>query len=99
MYLYASKHPPPHEACVDHHYYVYLEENNSVRLKECSLWCIQIQGQIDVCKKQWCDFILYTKKEKAVDRINFDSQLYEKIVNTSKKLYEKYIVKALLNKK
>lgn len=35
----------------------------------------------------------------AVDRIHFDSQLYEKIVNTSKKIYEKYIVNALLNKK
>lgn len=85
MYLYASKHPPPpHEACVDH-YYVYLEENNSVRLKECSLWCIQIQGQMDVCIKQWCDFILYTKKGIAVDRINFDSPLYfEQEINISK---------------
>lgn len=51
-----------------------------------------------VCKKQWCDFVLYTKKGIAVDRIHFDSQLYEKI-NTSKKFYEKYIVNALLNKK
>lgn len=57
-----QNNPPPHEAYLDHHYYVYLEENNSVRLKESSLWCIKIQGQMGVCKKQWCDFVLYTKK-------------------------------------
>lgn len=66
MFLYVSKQNP-HEACLDHHYYVYLDENNSVRLKESSSWYIQIQGQIGVSKKhhgvQWCDFVLYTKRE------------------------------------
>ena len=38
------------------------------------------------------------KKGIAVDRIQFDSKLYEKIVQTSKSFYEKYIVKALLKK-
>lgn len=98
MFLFVSKQTP-HEACLDHHYHVYLNENNSVKLKESSSWYIQIQGQMGVFKKQWCDFILYTRKGIAVDRIHFDSHLYEKIVYTSKKFYEKYIVKALLNKK
>ena len=88
----------PHEARLDHHYHVYLDENNLVKLKNSSSWYIQIQGQMGDCKKQWCDFILYTKKGIAVDRIQFDSKLYEKIVQTSKSFYEKYIVKARLKK-
>lgn len=47
--MYQNK--KPHEACLDHHYHVYLDQNNSVRLKESSSWCIQIQGQMGVCKK------------------------------------------------
>ena len=95
-YMYQNK--TPHEACLDHHYHVYLDENNLVKLKNSSSWYIQIQGQMAVCTKQWRDFILYTKKGIAVDRIQFDSKLYEKIVQTSKRFYEKYIVKALLKK-
>lgn len=49
-YMYQNK--TPHESCRDHHYHVYLDENNSVRLKESSSWYIQIQGQMGVCKKQ-----------------------------------------------
>lgn len=94
---YLFKNKTPHEACTDHHYHVYLDHNNSVRLKESSSWYTQIQGQMGVCKKPWCHFILYTKKGIAVDRIYFDNQLYEKIVNASKKFYEKYIVNALIN--
>ena len=94
--MYQNK--TPHEACLDHHYHVYLDENNLVKLKNSSSWYIQIQGQMGVCTKQWRDFILYTKKGIAVDRIQFDSKLYEKIVQTSKSFYEEYIVKALLKK-
>lgn len=94
---YLFKNKTPQEACTDHHYHVYLDHNNSVRLKESSSWYTQIQGQMGVCKKPWCHFILYTKKGIAVDRIYFDNQLYEKIVKASKKFSEKYIVNALIN--
>lgn len=75
---YLFKNKTPQEACTDHHYRVYLDHNNSVRLKESSSWYTQIQGQMGVCKKPWCHFILYTKKGIAVDRIYFDNQLYKK---------------------
>lgn len=45
-----------HESCLDPNYHVYLDENNSVRLKESPSWYIQIQGHIGVCIKQWCDY-------------------------------------------
>lgn len=47
-YMFQNK--TPHEACTDHHYHVYLDQNNSVRLKESSSWYTQIQGQMGVCK-------------------------------------------------
>ena len=78
-YMYQNK--TPHEACLDHHYHVYLDENNLVKLKYSSSWSIQIQGQMGVCKKQWCDFILYTKKVLLLTEYNLT-------VNCMKKLFK-----------
>ena len=81
--MYQNK--TPYEACLDHYYHVYLDDNNLMKLKDSSSWYIHIQGQMVVCKKkkQWCDFMLYTKKDIAVDRTQFDSELYEIIVLAS----------------
>ena len=47
--MYQNK--TPYEACLDHYYHVYLDENNLVKLKDSSSWYIHIQGQMVVCKK------------------------------------------------
>ena len=93
--MYQNK--TPKEACADHHYHVYLNENDEVKLKENSPWYIQIQGQLGVCKRKWCDFVLFTKKGYEVDRIYFDKHIYEQIVRKCKTFYERYIIDALVN--
>lgn len=45
-----------------YHYHLTLDENENVRLKIDSSWYIQIQGQLGVCYKNWCDFVYFTKK-------------------------------------
>ena len=85
----------PQEACNDHHYHVYLDENRNVRLKTSSSWYIQVQTQLGVCQKPWCDFILFTKKGFIVDRIYKDSELYESIVARREKFFFHFIAHAL----
>ena len=85
----------PRQACEDRHYHVYLDENSEVKLKTSSSWYLQIQAQLGVCKRPWCDFVLFTKRGYAVDRVLFDKELYVEIVNKSRKFFETYIANAL----
>lgn len=69
----------PNEACMGYHYHVALDEN--VRLKIDSSWYIQIQGQLGVCYKNWCDFVYFTKKGFVKCIYIFYEKMYKNIVN------------------
>lgn len=85
----------PREAGADTHYHIYNDENGDVRLKPGSSWYTQIQGQLGISGRKWCDFIIFTKKGFAVDRIYFDDDFFKRIVEKCKTFFEKYIVKSL----
>lgn len=70
----------PKDDCIDDHYHVVLNENENIRLKFDSPWYVQIQGQLGVCQKQWCDFVFYTKKGFIVDRIYFDNSSFRELL-------------------
>lgn len=92
---FVHQNKDPKEACMDDHYHVTLDENENVRLKIDSPWYIQIQGQLGVCHKNWCDFVFFTKKGFIVDRIYFDEEMYKNIVNKAGKFFETYIIPLL----
>ena len=92
---YMHQNKTPQEACNDHHYHVYLDENRNVCLKTSSSWYIQVQTQLRGCQKPWCDCILFTKKGFIVDRIYKDSELYESIVARCEKFFFHFIAHAL----
>lgn len=92
---FSHQNQTPIQVCEDSHYHVYADENNEMRLKTSSSWYIQIQAQLGVCKKEWCDFVLFTKKGHAVDRILFDNELFVEITQKSRKFFERYIMNSL----
>ena len=38
---------------------------------------LQIQGQMALTGATWCDFVIYTKKGRSVQRIQFDEKFWE----------------------
>lgn len=94
---FVHQNKDPKEACMDNHYHVALDENENVHLKIDSPWYVQIQGQLGVCHRKWCDFVFFTKKGFIVDRIYFDEELYRNIVVKAGKFFEKYILPSLLS--
>jgi hypothetical protein len=75
------------------------DTNGSVSLKKdanCTYY-VQIQGQMAVLEKPWCDFVFYTFKGLYVERIHFDSSLWEQILPKLQSFYIKCIVPALLH--
>ncbi|XP_052067199.1 uncharacterized protein LOC127706583 [Mytilus californianus] len=71
------------------------QSDNNTWLKESSSWHTQIQGKMGICKKQWCDFVFYTKKGIAVDRIIFDKNQYKDIIVKCEQFFHKYVVQAI----
>jgi len=52
-----------------------LEEvHGEVRLKRRHDYYYQVQGQMAICKRQWCDFVLWTPVDIFIERIRFDSK-------------------------
>ncbi|VDI69383.1 Hypothetical predicted protein [Mytilus galloprovincialis] len=68
----------PLDACLDSHYHVSKDENNCLRLKESSSWHTQIQGQMGICKRQWCDFVFFSSQRKVLQL----TELFLKKINT-----------------
>lgn len=51
--------------------------NNEVKLKENHVYYSQVQGQMAVGGRPWCDFCTHTKKGIAVQRIHFNKSLWD----------------------
>lgn len=84
------------EACRDKTFHCYIAENGDVHLKRTSAWYEQIQMQLGVTKKQYCDFVLYTKKELFIERIHLDESFWNSLVNKCEAFYKKFVVPKLL---
>ena len=89
--LYKDK--TPYEACLlsQNKYHLCLDENQLVHLKTDSPWYVQIQGQMGVCEVNWCDFIFYTLKSFICERIYFDKEFFDDIVQKCDRFFEKYM--------
>ena len=77
---YSSKHLTPSQACEKKDFCSELKEvdgNQLVQLKRNHKYFFQIQGQMAVTGRSWCDFIIYTEKGLAVERILFDDELWK----------------------
>ena len=51
----------------------------AVQLKSTHDYYIQIQGQMAICKKDYCDFVCWTPKGVHVERIAFDASVFSRI--------------------
>ena len=65
----------PHEAASQPGFCCQLE-NNTVVLKKQHDYYFQVQGQMAICSKQWCDFVIYTSDGVCVQRITFDPTVW-----------------------
>lgn len=48
----------------------------SLELKHTHPYYCQVQGQMAIMEREWCDFILYTGKAINVERVTFDSDFW-----------------------
>lgn len=75
---YRYRDMTPLQACSDSSFYCSMSSINSSSsvLKKTHPYYCQIQGQLAICDRPWCDFVVYTPKGLSVERINFDSNFW-----------------------
>ena len=86
---YSHRDDIPFEACSDPSFCCELQHDSnghiSVVLKRSHPYYCQVQGQLAIGNRPWCDFIVYTQKGLSIDRVNFDREFW------SNRLYPKLI--------
>lgn len=53
------------------------QTDGKVYLKKNHEYFYQIQGQMFITNRQWCDFVVYTKKDIHIERVMFDATFWD----------------------
>ena len=69
----------PEQACSDSQFCCSLTSSGEIHLKKRHPYYCQVQGQMAIGVRPWCDFIVYTSKGIAVERVRYDHEFWEKI--------------------
>ena len=78
--LTAINHDTPEMACSSKAFCSSLETTTDgavVNLKTRHAYYSQVQGQMAITGRKWCDFVIYTLKNLSVERIYFDQAFWD----------------------
>ena len=73
---YTYRNQTPFEAASSGRFFCEIDEQNTVRLKRNHTYYCQVQGQMAITERKWCDFIVYTEKGITIERIKFDLEFW-----------------------
>lgn len=81
----------PLEAAKDKTFCCEIVENQT-RLKRNHSYYYQIQGQLAITGRKWCDFFIWTLKGHSVERIHFDEEIWKSMCSKLKKFYVRAVI-------
>ncbi len=67
----------PSQAATNSDFMLCKKEDGRLILKRTHPYFSQVQGQMGIGGRKWCDFIVYAKEGISVERVNFDLQFWE----------------------
>lgn len=82
------------EIASNNDYHIY-SDNGDVKLKRDTAWFTQIQTQLGVCQLNYCDFVFFTLRDTAIDRIHFDKSEFDKILQKSHFFFKKFLLRVI----
>ena len=68
-----------------------VDENQQLSLRVKSSWYYQIQCQLGVCKRDWCDLAFFTTKGIAIVRTTFNQETWEEVVSKGNKFFRTFV--------
>ncbi|CAG2187137.1 unnamed protein product [Mytilus edulis] len=90
------KETPINAACLDKTNFQIKNDTPLMKRNDTSPYYCQIQCQLAVTKKKWCDFVLFTFKGVHHERIPFDEQFWSNVFPKLASFYSSYVLPKLL---
>ena len=76
---FSHRHQTPLEASNSSSFFCNVQLSNNaevIRLRQSHKYYAQVQGQMAVGDRKWCDFVVFTTKGISVERINYDEEYW-----------------------
>lgn len=82
------------EACQRKDFASYVKDGQ-VTLKRTHKYFYQVQGQMAICRRNWCDFVIWTPASLTIERIPFDQQFWLDVLPKLEKFYDTAVLPEL----
>lgn len=94
---YSVRHLTPVEACSIPTFYCSLDSTGKLKLKENHQYYAQVQGQMAIGERAWCDFVVYTQKGFSIQRIYFNKTFWNNAFPKLKSFYNNCVVPEIVS--
>lgn len=81
------KNATPEQCADDSNFYCYIDSDGQFCLKRTHKYFFQVQGQLALTSRKWCDFVVWTLKGLAIHRIYFDELFWNDMQTKLKSFY------------
>ena len=95
---YKSRFMSVSEASTDPKFFCYLD-NGVVKLKQNHNYYFQVQGQMAISNRKWCDFFVWTLRGYTVERISFNEKFWSDCLQKLCKFYIAYVLSELFTER
>ena len=85
---YAMRNMSPKEAAHTAGFCCIVDSSGNIQLKENHSYYAQIQGQMALGERPWCDFVVYTQKDISIQRITFNQSYWEDSITKLVSFYD-----------
>ena len=82
--------------CSKPDYLSLLKDTNTLELKKFTSYYGQVQGQMAITGRKWCDFFVYSVNGYFLQRIMFDEPFYKLIQSNIIEFYKKFVIPELI---
>ena len=94
---YALKDCTVEDACRMTGFFCGIHDNGKIILKREHKYYAQVQGQLALGERPWCDFVVYTLKDIHVQRIFFNEEYWNSILPKLVLFYDKCILPEIVS--
>ena len=83
----------------DTSFYLQIEPDGTKSLNQAHDYYYQVQGQMAIWSKTYCDFVCWTTKGHVVTRIQYNEAFFEGFVGKCKHFFDTYLLPEIMSRK
>ena len=76
--------------------YHFEKQDKVISLRENSPWNYQIQCQLGVCRRTWCDLVLFTEKGILITKVIASPVVWQEIKEKGEYFFQKYVLPKMM---